>query len=132
MNQTEGPIAYTAIPDEVTRNAHAACASDPAARIAKNAVSASPIRKVARVPEALSLDASTFDVQLSQGDITNQKRSGRCWMFASLNTMRFRIMKKLNLKTFELSQAYPLFWDKYERANWFFQNIIARCFVSSP
>lgn len=125
MNQTEGPIAYTAIPDKVTRNAHAAFASDPAARIAKNAVSASPIRKVARVPEALSLDASTFDVQLSQGDITNQKRSGRCWMFASLNTMRFRIMKKLNLKTFELSQAYPLFWDKYERANWFFQNIIA-------
>ena len=105
MNQTEGPIAYTAIPDKVTRNAHAAFASDPAARIAKNAVSASPIRKVARVPEALSLDASTFDVQLSQGDITNQKRSGRCWMFASLNTMRFRIMKKLNLKTFELSQA---------------------------
>ena len=125
MNQTEDPIAYTAIPDKVTRNAHAAFASDPAARIAKNAVSASPIRKVARVPEALSLDASTFDVQLSQGDITNQKRSGRCWMFASLNTMRFRIMKKLNLKTFELSQAYPLFWDKYERANWFFQNIIA-------
>ena len=65
MNQTEGPIAYTAIPDKVTRNAHAAFASDPAARIAKNAVSASPIRKVARVPEALSLDASTFDVQLS-------------------------------------------------------------------
>ena len=125
MNQTEGPIAYTAIPDEVTRNAHTAFTSDPAARIAKNAVSASPIRKVARVPEALSLDAGTFDVQLSQGDITNQKRSGRCWMFASLNTMRFRIMKKLNLKTFELSQAYPLFWDKYERANWFFQNIIA-------
>lgn len=50
MNQTEGPIAYTAIPDKVTRNAHAAFASDPAARIAKNAVSASPIRKVARVP----------------------------------------------------------------------------------
>ena len=66
MNQTEGPIAYTAIPDKVTRNAHAAFASDPAARIAKNAVSASPIRKVARVPEALSLDARTFDVQLSQ------------------------------------------------------------------
>ena len=39
--------------------------------------------------------------------------------------MRFRVMKKLGLKTFELSQAYPLFWDKYERANWFFENIIA-------
>ena len=125
MRQIESPIAYSAIPDDVTNRAHEAFASDPAARIAKNAVSACPIRKVARVPEALSLDPRTFDVQLSQGDITNQKRSGRCWMFASLNTMRFRIMKKLNLKSFELSQAYPLFWDKYERANWFFQNIIA-------
>lgn len=125
MDQNVSPIAYTAIPDGVTKRAHEAFVSDPAARIAKNAVSASPIRKVARVPEALSLDPRTFDVQLSQGDITNQKRSGRCWMFASLNTMRFRIMKKLNLKSFELSQAYPLFWDKYERANWFFQNIIA-------
>ena len=125
MSQTEQPIAYTAIAPETTAAAHAAFAADASARIAKNAVSASPIRKVARVPEALSLDASTFDVQLSQGKITNQKRSGRCWMFASLNTMRFRIMKKLNLETFELSQAYPLFWDKYERANWFFQNIVA-------
>ena len=125
MSQAEQPIAYAAIAPGVTEAAHAAFAADASARIAKNAVSASPIRKVARVPEALAKDAGTFDVQLSQGDITNQKRSGRCWMFASLNTMRFRIMKKLSLKTFELSQAYPLFWDKYERANWFFQNIIA-------
>ena len=125
MSHTEQPIAYSAIAPEATQAAHDAFAADASARIAKNAVSASPIRKVARVPEALSLDSSTFDVQLSQGKITNQKRSGRCWMFASLNTMRFRIMKKLNLETFELSQAYPLFWDKYERANWFFQNVVA-------
>lgn len=125
MKQTEQPLSYTAIPEVTTARAHKAFAADASARIAKNAVSASPIRKVARVPEALGIDSRTFDVQLSQGDITNQKRSGRCWMFASLNTMRFRVMKKLNLKTFELSQAYPLFWDKYERANWFFQNIIS-------
>lgn len=125
MKQTEQSLSYTAIPEATTARAHKAFAADASAHIAKNAVSASPIRKVARVPEALGIDPRTFDVQLSQGDITNQKRSGRCWMFASLNTMRFRVMKKLNLKTFELSQAYPLFWDKYERANWFFQNIIS-------
>lgn len=124
-SQETGPLSYTAIPASATEAAHAAFAADATARLAEHAVSASPIRKVARVPKALAVDASTFDVQLSQGDICDQKRSGRCWMFASLNTMRFRIMKKLNLKTFELSQAYPLFWDKYERANWFFQNIIA-------
>jgi bleomycin hydrolase len=45
-------------------------------------------------------------------------------MFASLNTMRYRVIKKYNLKTFELSQAYPLFWDKLEKSNWFLENIL--------
>lgn len=92
--------------------------------LARNAVASNGIRKAARVPEKVAEATTTFDIQLKQGDITNQKSSGRCWMFASLNTMRFRVMKKLGLKTFELSQAYPLFWDKYERSNWFFENII--------
>ena len=104
---------------------HEALASDACARIARNAVTSSGVRAAARDAEVAALATTTFDIQLEQGDITDQKRSGRCWMFASLNTMRFRIMKKLGLKTFELSQAYPLFWDKYERSNWFFENIIA-------
>ena len=93
--------------------------------VAKNAVSASGIRAAARVPEGVARNAMTFDVEVSQGERCNQERSGRCWMFASLNTMRYRVIKRYNLKTFELSQAYPLFWDKYERSNWFFENVIA-------
>lgn len=110
---------------ETTKAAHEAVASDPCARIARNAVTSSGVRKAARDPEAAAQATTTFDIQLEQGDTTDQKRSGRCWMFASLNTMRYRVMKKLGLKTFELSQAYPLFWDKYERSNWFFECIIA-------
>ena len=60
-----------------------------------------------------------FSINLKQGEITNQKSSGRCWMFAALNTMRFAIIKKLNLETYELSQNYPLFWDKLEKSNYF-------------
>ena len=93
--------------------------------VARNAVTSVGVRDAARSPEAAALATTTFDVQLEQGKICDQERSGRCWMFAALNTMRFRIMKKLDIKTFELSQAYPLFWDKYERANWFFENAIA-------
>ena len=111
-------------PSRIAR-AHEAFVADRANIVAKNAVSAADVRQAARAPEAAALATTVFDVQLEQGDVTNQLRSGRCWMFASLNTMRFRVMKKLGLKTFELSQAYPLFWDKYERANWFFENIIA-------
>lgn len=115
----------SSLTSEFTSAAHEALAADPCVRIARNAVTSAGVRKAARDPEATALATTTFDIQLEQGEITDQKRSGRCWMFASLNTMRYRVMKKLGLKTFELSQAYPLFWDKYERSNWFFEHIIA-------
>lgn len=92
--------------------------------VAKNAVSSNGVRAAARVPEGVAANAMTFDVEVSQGKRCNQQRSGRCWMFASLNTMRYRTIKKYNLKTFELSQAYPLFWDKLEKSNWFLENIL--------
>ena len=93
--------------------------------IAKNAVTAQGIRNVARVPEAMAANAiEAFDIEVKQGDRTDQKHSGRCWMFASLNTFRYRIIKKYNLKSFELSQSYPLFFDKLEKANWFLENIL--------
>lgn len=104
--------------------AHQDFVSEPAHIVAKNAVSSAGIRKAARVPEAVAKNNLDFDIDLVQGDRTNQERSGRCWMFASLNTMRFRVMKKYNLKSFELSQAYPLFYDKLEKSNWFLQNIL--------
>ncbi len=66
----------------------------------------------------------SFSLTLEQGSVTNQKASGRCWLFAAMNVMRVRIMKKLGLKDFELSQNYMLFWDKLEKANWFFENIL--------
>ena len=53
----------------------------------------------------------TFSIEIETGKITNQKSSGRCWLFAALNCMRFQIMKNLNLETFELSQNYQMFWD---------------------
>ena len=92
--------------------------------VAKNAVSSNGITASARVPEGVAANAMTFDVEVRQGDRCDQQRSGRCWMFASLNTMRYRIIKRYNLKTFELSQTYPLFWDKLEKSNWFFENIL--------
>ena len=66
-----------------------------------------------------------FSIELKDtGDITNQKSSGRCWLFAALNTMRYEIIHKLNLETFELSQNYQMFWDKMERANYWLSSVI--------
>lgn len=92
--------------------------------VAKNAVTSAGLVAAARVPEAVGRNQLEFDVEVAQGERCNQERSGRCWMFASLNTFRYRIMKKYNLKTMELSQAYPLFWDKLEKSNWFFENVL--------
>ncbi|MGI6590181.1 MAG: aminopeptidase C [Eggerthellaceae bacterium] len=93
-------------------------------RVAKNAVTGQGVRAVARVPEEAARNTATFDIEVKQGDRTDQMRSGRCWMFASLNTLRLRVMRKYHLKTFEFSQAYPLYWDKAEKANWFLENIL--------
>ena len=57
--------------------------------------------------------------------ITNQKSSGRCWLFAGLNVLRINFIKKYNLpKNFEFSQTHLFFYDKLERANTFLENII--------
>ena len=66
----------------------------------------------------------TFSLELETGEITSQNKSGRCWLFAGLNTMRFKIMKDLNLENFELSQTYQMFYDKIEKANYFLENML--------
>jgi len=66
----------------------------------------------------------TFSLELTTGKITSQNKSGRCWLFAGLNTMRFKIMKDFNLKNFELSQTYQMFFDKIEKTNYFLENIL--------
>lgn len=51
--------------------------------------------------------------------VTNQKSSGRCWLFASGNVLRPHIMEKLSVKEFQFSQSYWFFHDKLERCNYF-------------
>lgn len=65
-----------------------------------------------------------FSVEIESGKITNQKSSGRCWLFAALNTLRHELMKRYNLETFELSQNYAMFCDKLEKANYFLESIL--------
>jgi len=56
--------------------------------------------------------------------VTNQKSSGRCWLFAALNVARQPFVKQYNLEDFEFSQAHLFYWDKIERANYFLNNIV--------
>ena len=67
-----------------------------------------------------------FSDETKRGEITNQKRSGRCWMFSALNVARVKTMEKLNLETFEYSQCYLQFYDKIEKANSYLDYVIER------
>ncbi|WP_320127500.1 C1 family peptidase [uncultured Sphaerochaeta sp.] len=92
--------------------------------VAMHATVANGILESCKAVEAVVANSHNFSISIEAGEMTNQKKSGRCWMFAALNVMRLEIMEKLNLKNMELSQAYPLFWDKLEKANYFLENII--------
>ena len=99
-------------------------AANKAYGVAMRAVVSAGVNKVAVNHESFRKDRHEYSIQLKDGEITNQKQSGRCWMFAALNTMRFQVMKNLNLETFELSQSYPLFYDKLEKSNYFLESIL--------
>lgn len=92
--------------------------------VAMNAVIGNGVNASAKNYETERNVRYDFSISLEQGKITNQKRSGRCWMFAALNCLRFQVMKKLNLENFELSQNYTLFYDKLEKSNYFLECIL--------
>lgn len=97
---------------------------DKAHLVAMNAVTRNNVMDAARNPYCDTVNLPGFSVEIEAGKVCDQQHSGRCWMFASLNLMRLEIMKQFNLENMELSQAYPFFYDKLERANHFLENII--------
>ncbi|EOH86671.1 aminopeptidase C [Enterococcus pallens] len=88
--------------------------------VVKNGITASAENVAAHVE-----NTPVFSIDLATGKVANQKQSGRCWMFAALNTFRHKMLQQFKLKDFELSQNYTFFWDKYEKANYFYENILA-------
>ena len=102
--------------------------ASPTGKIAQNAMaSASTSAQQADVVadhNRIRANDFTFSTKLDEWSVTNQKQSGRCWLFAALNLFRVGAMKKLNVKEFEFSQAYIHFWDKFERANTFLESCI--------
>lgn len=94
--------------------------------VAMNAATYNGVQKVARDVNALKNEPFAFNVDIKNGEITNQKQSGRCWMFASMNVLRNIVIKKFNLENFELSQSYTLFWDKLERCNYYMEAVIEK------
>ena len=98
--------------------------SDRGNVIAANASVQKGILESAVDYKAARLLPDTFSINLEQGSITNQKSSGRCWLFSALNTFRYELIHNFNLADAELSQNYLFFYDKLEKANYFLESCL--------
>lgn len=102
-----------------------AFSADPQARIAQNALTQNALADVAQDnAKATALSGASFSLKIDAWDVTNQEKSGRCWMFAGYNAAgRPEVFKETGLKKFEFSFAYLQFFDLLEKANVFLRNI---------
>ncbi|MDV7740049.1 aminopeptidase [Leuconostoc mesenteroides] len=93
--------------------------------IIRRAVTKNGIHSASFDQEIANINTPIFSIDLDTGKVANQKQSGRCWMFAALNTMRHDIKDRFHISDeFQLSQSYTLFWDKFEKANYFYENVL--------
>ena len=93
--------------------------------LARNAATQVGIEAASLNREKIQHTSTAVSHRLDDWKATSQKKSGRCWLFSSLNFLRSRARESLGVKNFEFSQSYVFFWDKCERANWFLTDIIA-------
>lgn len=97
---------------------------DTGDRARHNAVTNAEINKLALNREIVAGEDGHFSHKIKTKGITNQKSSGRCWMFAGFNVMRPKVINELGLDGFEFSNAYLQFWDKMEKSNLYLEDII--------
>ena len=97
---------------------------DAHTRAMYNSITNNDINGLALNRGILQQHNEVFSHKIETKGVTDQKKSGRCWLFAGLNIMRPIVIKKCKLKDFEFSQNYLAFWDKMEKANCFLERVI--------
>ena len=100
---------------------NAPTASDRALR---NALASNAIDALAKNQQNAGAFDTYFSVETKKQSITNQKSSGRCWMFSGLNVLRANFAKRTDSLTVTLSQDYLFFYDQLEKANLMLQGVI--------
>ena len=95
-----------------------------AERAVKNALATTSISTLATNGDNLAMCDTHFSHQGKTKGITDQRSSGRCWLFTGLNVLRAKMITKHELKEFEFSQNYLSFYDLLEKSNLFLQGII--------
>ena len=93
-------------------------------RALRNALAANAIDNLAKNQATAGELDTYFSVETKKQSITDQKSSGRCWMFSGLNVLRSNFAKRTDSLSVELSQDYLFFWDQLEKANLMLQGVI--------
>jgi len=108
-----------------TDKLYAAYEANPKFAAMENAISHNGLLTSLEKRSSAVENTPIFSLDLTKDKVSDQKASGRCWMFAALNTFRHKMIAGFQLEDFELSQAHTFFWDKYEKSNWFLEQVIA-------
>ena len=90
----------------------------------RNALNTTPVTVLAENAENMAMINTDFTDRVKTKGITNQKSSGRCWLFTGLNVLRAAAIDKYDLGEFQFSQSYCFFWDQLEKCNLFLQAVI--------
>ena len=98
--------------------------ASPEQKAIKNALATTAINVLATNSENLAMCDTRFSHRVKTSGITDQKSSGRCWLFTGLNVLRAKMINKYNLGGMEFSQNYCSFHDLLEKSNLFLQAII--------
>lgn len=113
------------IEQDFTDKLYAAYEANPKFAAMENAISHNGLLTSLEKRNSAVENTPVFSLDLTKDKVSDQKASGRCWMFAALNTFRHKMIAGFQLEDFELSQAYTFFWDKYEKSNWFLEQVLA-------
>ena len=119
-----GQQAPGSITPQMLQQIKQAYQNTPADKAIRNAIGNNDINKLAVNGENRNNFDTYFSHKVNSKGITNQKSSGRCWLFTGLNVLRAEAIDKYEMGDFQFSQNYSFFWDQLEKANLFLQGII--------
>ena len=109
---------------DILRQISAAYEGNAADKALRNALNSTPINTLAVSADKIAMIDTHFSDEVKTLGRTDQKSSGRCWLFTGLNVLRARMNTKHDLGAFTFSQNYLFFYDQLEKANLFLQGVI--------
>ena len=112
------------ISQEMLKDIQKEVVAEPVNKALVNAVAANSIDALAKNHQNAGALDTYFSVETKKQSITDQRSSGRCWMFSGLNVLRSNFTQKHDSVEISFSQAYLFFWDQLEKANLMLQGVI--------